>query len=280
MVEKRINMIHQEFNFTIYNTKFYGQFWQAEITKAVVVLAHGMGEHSGRYSHVAKKLTDSDYSVVAIDHFGHGKTEGKRGHNPNFDAVLESISKTIEKAKALFPSKPIFLYGHSMGGNVVINYVLKKKHQIKGVVATSPFLTLAFEPPKIKLAVGKLLQKIAPSVTMGNELDPNHISRDKSEVEKYINDPFVHDKISPNFSLTFIDTGKWAIENANKLETPLFLLHGTDDKIIDYKGSQAFADKSTLASIKLYKGGYHELQNDLCKEEMLQDVTDWLNSQL
>jgi acylglycerol lipase len=273
-------MMHKEFNFHIYQTNFYGQYWQAKNTKAVIVLVHGMGEHSGRYKHVVKKLNENDFSVVAFDHFGHGKTTGKRGHNPSFEAVLESVSKTIEKAKALFPDAPIFLYGHSMGGNTVINYALKKKHDLKGIIATSPFLKLAFEPPKIKLAVGKLLQKIAPSITMGNELDANDISREKIEVDKYINDPLVHAKISPNFSLTFIDSGKWAIENASKLETPIFLLHGTGDKIIDYRGTQEFANNSDKATLKLYENGYHELQNDLCKEEMLEDVVNWLNSQL
>ena len=273
-------MKHTEFNFTIYKTNFYGQIWEAKSTKAVVVLVHGMGEHSGRYNHVAKKLTENDFSVVAFDHFGHGKTSGKRGHNPSFEAVLESITKTIEHAEKTFSNTPIFLYGHSMGGNAVVNYVLRKKHNLKGTIATSPFLKLAFEPPKLKLAAGKLLQKIAPSITMGNELDANDISRDKTEVDKYINDPLVHDKISPNFSLTFIDSGKWAIENANKLQTPMCLFHGTGDKIIDYKGTEEFANKSKNATLKLYKGGYHELQNDLCKEEMLQDVVNWLNSQL
>lgn len=273
-------MTHKEFNFNIYKTTFYGQIWEAKTTKAVVILVHGMGEHSGRYVHVAKKLTDNNFSVVAFDQFGHGKTTGKRGHNPSFEAVLESVTKTIEKAKELFPKKPIFLYGHSMGGNVVVNYVLRKKQDLKGVIATSPFLKLAFQPPKIKLAVGKLLRKIAPSITMGNELDANDISRDKIEVEKYINDPLVHAKISPNFSLTFIETGKWAIEKANKLQTPMLLLHGTGDKIIDYKGTQEFANNSKNATLKLYEGGYHELQNDLCKEEMLEDVVNWLNSQL
>lgn len=273
-------MTHKEFNFKLYKTEFYGQIWEAKTTKAVVVLAHGMGEHSGRYQHVAKKLTDNDFSVVTFDHFGHGKTTGKRGHNPSFEAVLESVSKTIEKAKELFPRKPIFLYGHSMGGNVVINYAIRKKHTLKGIIATSPFLKLAFQPPKIKLVVGKLLQKIAPSITMGNELDANDISREKIEIAKYVNDLLVHDKISPNFSLTFIETGQWAIENANKLQTPMLLLHGTGDKIIDYKGSQEFAKNSKNTTLKLYEGGYHELHNDLCKEEMLQDVVNWLNSQL
>ncbi len=273
-------MTHQEFNFTIYKTVFYGQIWEAKKPKGVVVLVHGMGEHSGRYQHVAKKLTKNNFSVVAFDHFGHGKTAGKRGHNPNFNAVLESITKTIDKAVELYPNEPIFLYGHSMGGNAVINYVLRKNNTLQGVVATSPFLKLAFQPPAWKLSMGKILQKIAPYTTMGNELDANHISREKEEVNKYINDPLVHDKISANFSLSFIESGKWAIENAPKLTTPTYLLHGTDDKIIAYTATQEFANNTKKATLKLFEGGYHELHNDLCKEEMLTAIVDWLNSKL
>ena len=167
-----------------------------------------------------------------------------------------------------------------MGGNTVINYTIRNKHELKGVVATSPFLRLAFKPPAIKLFVGKMLQNIIPSLTMANELDITAISRDKAEVKKYKNDPLIHAKISPNYSIKFIETGAWAIENASKLNTNMFLLHGTDDGIIDYKGTQEFTNNSEKATLKLYEGGYHELQNDLCREEMLQDVLDWLNSQL
>lgn len=274
-------MIHHTFKFNLQNTIFFGQYWQPTNPKAVVVLVHGMGEHSTRYTtSLVPILLKNNFSIVAFDQFGHGKTSGKRGHNPSFDAIMKSITKTINKAKELYPNLPIFLYGHSMGGNCVINYTLRKKPNLKGIIASSPFLKLAFQPPKWKLSLGKIMQKIAPSITMGNELDANDISRVKDEVDKYIKDPLVHDKISPNYSLSFIDSGKWALKNASLLEIPMLLIHGTDDKIIDYKGSIEFAENSQLATTKIYKGGYHELHNDLCKEEVLDDVVTWLNSKL
>lgn len=279
--EQLFSMTHQEFTFNLYKTDFFGQYWQPKNPKAVVVLVHGMGEHSTRYTtSVVPKLVENNFAIVAFDQFGHGKTSGKRGHNPNFEAVLESISTVIDKAKKLYPNKPVFLYGHSMGGNCVINYALRKQSDIKGIIASSPFLKLAFQPPSWKLSLGKLMQKIAPSITLGNELNANDISRVQEEVDKYVNDPLVHDKISPNYSLSFIDSGKWAIENASKLKTPMLLIHGTGDKIIDCKGSVEFADKSDVAEVKIYEGGYHELHNDICKNEVLQDVTDWLNSNI
>lgn len=273
-------MKHQSFNFELKKTIFFGQYWQPEITKAVVIIAHGMGEHSGRYQHVAEKLTENNFGVIAFDHFGHGKTTGKRGHNPGYNDVLDSISLLIKQATSIFGDQPLFLYGHSMGGNAVINYALKRNNTLKGFIATSPFLRLAFRPPAWKLSLGKLTQKIAPSITLGNELDANDISRDPVEVQKYIEDPLVHDKVSPNFSLSFINEGAWAIQNASKMTSPILVLHGTNDKIIDYKGSEEFAKNTNKATLKLYNGAYHELHNDLCKEEVLKDIITWLNSQL
>lgn len=183
-------MTHQKFNFNLHNTQFFGQYWKTDQPKAVVILVHGMGEHSTRYADfLIPQLIKKDIAVLAFDHFGHGKTEGKRGHNPSYEAVLDSVSKMLNTSKELFGNMPTFLYGHSMGGNVVLNYGLRKKVYIKGIIATSPFLKLAFQPPKWKLSLGKMLQNIAPSITLGNELDANDISRDKNEVKKYVEDP-------------------------------------------------------------------------------------------
>ncbi len=273
-------MIHKEFDFNHYNTKFYGQYWQADTTKAVVILVHGMGEHATRYtSSIIPEFLKHDISVITYDQFGHGKTEGKRGHNPGFDAVLDCVKIVAEKANTLFGNVPTFLYGHSMGGNVVINYVLRRENNFKGVIATSPFLRLAFQPPSWKLSIGKVLQKIAPSMTMGNELDATAISRDKAEVQKYIDDPLVHGQISPNYSLTFMETGEWAIKNASKLTIPMLVLHGTGDRLISHKASEEFAHNSNNVTLKLFEDGYHELHNDLCKEEFIHTIVHWIEFQ-
>ena len=243
-------MINKEFSFQSNGTRFFGQYWQAEKTNAVLVLLHGMGSHSGRWSSMAKKLTENNFSVVSYDNFGHGKTLGKRGHNPSYEALLDVVDDVIREAKELFLNKPVFLYGHSMGGNIVVNYVLRRKHSLNGVVASSPFLKLAFQPPVWKIHLGKLMQKIAPSITLGNELNPADVTRDQNEVDKYKDDDFVHHKISPNYSLKLFETGEWAIKNAHQLNIPMIMLHGTGDKIIDYKGSVAFSKKTTTCSIK------------------------------
>jgi len=271
-------MVHREFSFKVSTKKIYGQYFKTDTVKGIVILVHGMGEHSGRYTNfVIPRLLENHLSVITYDQFGHGKTEGKRGHNPSFEAVLECITAIIHKSKQLFDDAPLYLYGHSMGGNVVLNYILKKEHSFKAVIATSPLLRLAFKPPTWKLAIGRILQKIAPSLTMPSELDASGISRDPLEVKKYLNDSLVHDKISPNYSLTFFKTGEWAIENAHLLKTPTLVIHGTGDLITDYKASQEFVKNTNqVGSLELFQGGYHELHNDFEKEKFMEIVLQWI----
>jgi len=275
-------MIHKEFYFNIHHTKFYGQYFQPKIVNAVVVLVHGMGEHSKRYEkHVIPFYNQNSIAVLSYDQFGHGKTEGKRGHNPGYDSVLNCVEEMLTKAKSVFGEKPTFLYGHSMGGNVVINYILKRSNNLNGAIVTSPFLRLAFDPPSWKIVIGKALQKIAPSITMGTELELEAISRDKKEVEAYRNDPMVHDKISPNYSVVFMKTGEWAIQNSGKLTIPMLLMHGTGDRLTSYKASEEFAKNAgNKVKLKLYEGAYHELHNEINKNEVLEKMLSWINKKI
>jgi len=272
-------MTHDTYNINIHNTKLFGQYWRPETAKGVIILVHGMGEHSSRYADsVVPELIENSFAVVTYDNFGHGRSEGKRGHCPSYDSLMDSVEEAIAKANSLFPNLPKYLYGHSMGGNLVINYVLRKQHELKGVIATSPFLRLAFQPPKWKMALGKAMLNIWPSITLPSELEVEAISRDANEVKRYEEDLMVHDKVSPMFTFPIMEAGEWAIEHADSLEIPMLLLHGTGDRIIDNKGSVEFDKRAEKAELKLFSGGYHELHHDLCKDEFMQSVLDWLKT--
>ena len=269
------------FTFELYNTQLFGQYWKPQVVKAVVVLVHGMGEHSGRYAEsVVPYLLKENYAVVAYDQFGHGKTKGKRGNCPSYNALLESLEIVINKAEFLFKDLPVFLYGHSLGGNIVINYALKKESNIKGVMATSPFLKLAFTPPKWKVNLGKFMLTILPSITLPSDIEEAAISSIASEVVRYQEDELVHDKISPMYLFPVMEAGEYALANASNLKIPTFITHGTGDRIIDYKGSVEFCKQSKIAELKLYNHCYHELHHDVCANEMMQTLTKWLNEKL
>ena len=271
------------FNWHQDETKLFGQYWKNHSAKAIVAIVHGMGEHSGRYADfVVPQLFAAGYSVIAFDQFGHGLTEGKRGHCPNYEAVLHSVENLLRKSNEYLGSNlPTFLYGHSMGGNVVSNYLLRKESHVKGAIISSPMYRLAFEPPAWKLIAGKLMRNIYPAFQERTGLDASAISRDRAAVEKYINDPLVHDKITVNFSLPFFEAGEYAIENAKAMKVPALLIHGTKDALTDYKGSEDFAQNAgEEVSLKLYTDGYHELHNEPNKEAVLADVITWLDKQV
>lgn len=274
-------MKHQGFELLCHEQKLFGQSWQTEDPRAVIVLVHGMGEHSGRYSFsLVPQLLSAGYTVFATDHFGHGHSKGKRGHCPGYEAVLDSIELTIKKARESFPDLPIFLYGHSMGGNAVLGYAMKRKPRIQGVVSTSPFLKMAFNPPVWKLAMGKLLGVVFPSVTMPSGLNPQHISRDPKEVKKYIEDPLNHDKVSPNFVFPFISMGEWIVSHPDELEVPALLCHGTGDMITSHWATKALGKQLKNVRMELFEGGYHELHNDYDKEKLFEVVLHWLDQTL
>ncbi len=274
-------MQETELQFQLQGHEIYGFCVEPELVNGAVVLVHGFGEHSGRYREaVIPMLLEAGLAVMAYDNIGHGKSSGKRGHCPSYHALLEVLHEVVVHVKTQFPKAPIMLYAHSMGGNLALNYALRNSADLEAIVATSPYLRLAFQPPKWKVLLGKLMLKLIPSITLPSGLDPNGISRIPSEVKKYQNDPLIFDAVSPMYSFPIIDAGEWAIANASSLSIPSLLLHGTADPIIDFKGTLEFHNNTTSTSLKLFDGGYHELHYDKCAAEMLAHIKNWISQRL
>lgn len=277
-------MKHEEFSWKQADTKIYAQSWKAENPKALLCIVHGFAEHSGRYAEAAKFFTDNNISVYAIDQFGHGKTEGKRGFSPSYEETLNAVDALIKSAKRDAPLLSVFLWGHSMGGNVVLNFLLRRKADVAGAIATAPWLRLGFEPPKFKILLAKLMRNIYPAFPEKAALDVSAISRDPEEVKKYVNDPLVHNQATAGTFFETYEAGYWAIENASKLQTPLLLLHGTGDKLISSGGSVDFNKNAPkgLVAFKQYDGFYHELHTEpkADRELVLNDMLKWLNTEI
>lgn len=277
-------MQHSEYNWTTPdNVKLYGQEWKPEgKQKAAIVMVHGLGEHSGRYEHVAEAFTQAGYSLTAFDLRGHGKSEGIRGHAPSYAAIMEDITHNVDLAKEHFPGMPVFLYGHSLGGNLTLYYCLTQNPQIKGAIVTSPGLATAAPVPPVKLALGKLMYNLMPAMQMDNGLLRSGLSRDP-EVEKiYSNDPLVHPKISARLALDLINNGKFIIDHAAEFPIPLLLMQGTGDYIVNPPMTKTFANAAPLSKItfKEWDGYYHELHNEPEKAQVLKTITDWLDLEL
>lgn len=274
-------MAHFEFSWQQQGETFFAQGWKPETVKGVVCIVHGFNEHSSRYQRVAQYLNNAGYAVLTYDGFGHGKTTGKRGHAPSYDATLDSVKHILDAAEERFPAAKKFLWGHSMGGGIVLNYLLKRNPNIAGAIATGPLLKLGFEPPAIKVLLAKMMVNIYPAFTEKAELDSSAISRDKAEVEKYNADKFNHGKITAGTFLGFFEAGKWALQNAAQLKTPLLIMHGTADKLTSPEGTKEFVAQApkNLVTSKLWDGFYHELHNEpeADRKQVMAYITGWLD---
>jgi len=260
------------------NLDMYGQYWdpKGEI-KAVVCLVHGLGEHSGRYNHIGEMLGSNGYALYGFDHRGHGKSGGKKGHFPSLESAMEDVDLLLEQAGKQFPGVPKFIYGHSMGGNIALNYLLRRQSIVRGAIITAPWLIL--DPPTgvFKVALAKIMNSIHPSFQDNNALDLNYLTHDKNVIQAYIKDDLVHNKISAGAFLALNEAANWALENAHKLSKPLLLMHGDEDKLTSPKGSQEFAVKAgKLVDFKLWECYYHEIHNETKKELVMNKMLEWL----
>ncbi len=254
--------------------------WICPDPKAVICIVHGLGEHSGRYQHVAAFFVQNNISVFAFDLRGHGKSQGKRGHTPSHEILLDDVEEILKAARAEYNDLPLFLYGHSFGGNIVANYILiRNTNELTGTILSSSWLKAQIQPSVLEFKVAKIMNKLFPSFTQGSRFSSSMLTKDAACNNAYENDPMVHRKMSVRLGLESYDAGLWAIENASQLKIPTLVWHGSDDEITSADGSKQFTENAgSLASFKLWQGVKHEPHNDLEKEAVLNYLHEWIHA--
>ena len=260
--------------------QIYARSWTPEESpKAVICLLHGHGEHINRYNHVGQAFATAGYALQAFDLRGHGQSGGPRGHTPAYDNLINDVADFLCDAQMRHPNLPLFLYGHSTGGNLAANYALRYPDALHGIILTSPWLRLAFEMNPAQLTIIKALNVVFPSLSQPSGLESAAISRDLQEVEKYTSDPLVHDRISARFFATVYAQGIWALEHAALLKIPMLLMHGSADRLTSAQASQQFATKAgNLVTLRIWDGFYHELHNEPDRADVIRVITDWVGA--
>ena len=260
--------------------RLFARTWESsESTTAEVGIVHGMGEHSGRYVEVANYLCRAGYRVSSYDQRGHGRTEGRKGDVPRYEILLDDLDAFVSTLTERNPDSKLYLYGHSFGGNVVLNYAIRRNPSLAGLVITSPLLRPARRPPLWKRIFAHTCYRIYPSLRLPMGVDPAGISHDRQIVQAYQDDPLNHAVISARLAVEALAAGEWALTHAEDLNIPLLLMHGTFDSITSPMASQEFAEKTDASCLfKLWPGLFHELHHEPERLEVLELIASWLQS--
>jgi len=253
--------------------------WQpGDPPKAVVFLVHGLGEHSGRYEEMASFFETHQIAVFAYDLRGHGQSEGKKGHAASVEQFVEDMEIALMKCRSLFIETPIFLFGHSMGGQIVATYLdTTKSKEISGAIISSAWFRIVTPPPSWQNVLIKKLALIAPSLTLSNRLNVKNISSVKAEVELYKNDPQIHDRLSIALFNSLFANGLRLTHDAQTSSIPVLICHGDRDQITAVLGSEQYANNlGENADLKLWEGSFHEIHHDFEKDKVMQYYVDWI----
>jgi alpha-beta hydrolase superfamily lysophospholipase len=260
----------------------FTQAWLPEQPKALLILSHGYAEHSGRYHHFASYLAEKGFAVYALDHRGHGRSEGEKVNVRVFSEYTNDLSRFVELLWQKQPNLKRFLLGHSMGGAIAAQMVIEHPHQVDGLILSAPYLKNAVKVPVGLLAVSGIVAKLLPGLPT-IKLDVSAISRDSAIVQAYKTDPLVYNGgTKARFGTELLAAGNYALTRASGIKLPVLLMHGTADRIADSTGSQQLFNSlsSKDKSLKMFEGYYHEILNDVGKEAVYQEVVNWLGEHL
>jgi alpha-beta hydrolase superfamily lysophospholipase len=260
----------------------FGRVWAAEgAPRAIVCLVHGLGEHCGRYPHLAAALGRAGFALIACDTRGHGRSGGKRGFIPDYQSLMNDIAIFLDQAAQRYPGLPRFLYGHSLGGSLALNYALQAHPDLAGVIVTDPGLRPAFIPPVWKVLLGRAMYSIWPGMTFANGLEREALSRDAAVVDRYNRDPLVHEHLSARLGVDILESGEWAIQHASEFPLPVLLMHGDADRIASPDASREFAKRAgERCMLIIWNGLYHEIHNEPEQGKVFDAIIDWINRRL
>ena len=263
--------------------RLHQQTWLGDAPKAAIVLVHGYAEHSGRYEHVAERFTQAGYDVYTFDLRGHGRSEGKpRVYVRSIDEHIGDVERFLTSVRERTGSLPLFLLSHSMGGAISARFLVEGDHGLKGAILSAPAVRRAglFGRP-----VEALFLFIAGLVPRWHfpKLNDAKVSRDPEVVERYNNDLLIYrDGMPLGTAAAIVRSARYVDKNAGKIKLPIFICHGTEDALVNFIASERFHDRvgSQEKTLKLYPGLYHEILNEPERDQVMQDMIDWLDARV
>ena len=275
-------MQHSEGTFSgVRNATIYYQNWLPDgDVKAVLLVVHGLGEHSGRYMNVVNHLVPRGYAVYALDHLGHGKSDGTREYVERFADFTDTLALYYRMVAGWQPGKPVFLVGHSMGGLIATTYLLDHQADFRGAVISAPAIAVSSSISPMTIALGKVAAVLAPKFGV-LALDVNGISRDPAVVQANLADPLnFQGKTTARLAAEMLKAMQRVSAEVGTITLPFIVVQGSADRLVDPAGAQLLYDKagSQDKTIKIYEGLYHEVFNEPEHDQVLTDVAAWLDA--
>lgn len=261
--------------------KLFMRLWRPDgAPKAVVVISHGFNSHSGQYLWVGEQLAAKGFAVCAHDYRGRGRSEGERLHVEHVSEYEDDLVRAVALAKARDPGLPVYVLGHSAGGVIASTYALDHQADIAGLICES--FAFRVPAPDIALQIIKGVSHVAPNVPV-LKLKNADFSRDPAVVKAMNEDPLIHDETQPSITVAALQRADERLtREIPTITLPVLIIHGTEDKATLPKGSQFFHEHagSKDKTLKLYEGHFHDLLNDVGKEEVLGDIVGWIEARL
>jgi alpha-beta hydrolase superfamily lysophospholipase len=257
--------------------------WEVPRPRAGLVIIHGLSDHGGRYGPVAERLASYGISSFALDLRGHGLSEGRRGHAPRFDTLLQDLDRFRREVQGLVDlSTPVFLLGHSMGGLLVLRYLEEYDAPVRGGIVISPWLATAVTIPRWKITLANALARLLPAIPFRAHIAADLLSNDPDVVRAYRDDPLVHDIITPRLFVGVAAAMGLVLQRSDRLGVPLLFILAGADELVDTERSRAFARSITGADVTIreYPASRHEALNEPDRHIVLRDIGDWLASKL
>ncbi len=275
-------MRHEQYTFTVPSGKtICAQSWSPDgKARAAVVQVHGFGEHVGRYPHVAERFASAGFVFAGLDLPGHGRTDPKHGH-ATLELLLDAVGAHIEETRRRNPGLPLALYGHSLGGALVLRYCLERKPDLACVVASSPLIRLPVPAPAWKVSMARILRNLLPSLILTNPLELASLTRDPAVREATRTDPDYHNLVSTRFGWDILRNIDWFASQKGPFPLPLLVMQGTGDRVVDPKATLDLAARlQGDITVKTWDGFYHELHNEPERNQVIDFIIDWVNRRL
>ena len=261
-----------------YGDIIFVRSWKPEKYDKVIIIFHGLGEHSGRYNIFKEFLKNQKVAIYALDLPGHGMSDGRKGDIKKFDIFLDYIEDVLIHVRKKNLETPITLFGHSLGGLICLSFLINRESkEIYSAIISSPWIKLGLEVPKYLIGIQKVLVNIIPSFRLSNRININDLTKDNDINYKYSKDQLVHDRISFRLYSEINKQIELVKERANRIKIKILLYHGSDDKIISSESvdilSLLIDDNQKIIFDKVY----HEPHNDLEKKEVFKKIIKFLN---